>query len=436
MKHIDLFTGILGFSLAAEWVWGDEYELVLCCESDPFCQKVIRKHRPNVPIVEDVRDVRQILAYAQSRESRKQTKQEGREDISRGSQEITPVDIFNLPNVTTNVDLLTGGFPCQGFSVAGKQRGKEDERYLWPAMLEVVKATRPRWVIGENVNGIINLALDTVLSDLEGEGYTTRVFVLPACSQNAPHRRDRVWIVAHSGSSPDRTKDVADTESGNVSRVLSLKGEQSGSGTKRTTDRGHCSSKFGNYGTVESELGLQTDGLPGFLARCGGLNENEKCNIQTVSKGRSSDGEVRALRDIGCEVESTPSRLLSTKSGDNSMHKMPRRGTSENGNMGAREQNPQDLSDMQEDLYPESFKEAQDLQQGMPERNRETKRQQTMAWKDFFQRAWGAGEWEEGIPRVAVGVKDRVNKLKALGNAIVPQIVIPIMQAIKAIEEI
>ncbi|MEE9612810.1 MAG: DNA cytosine methyltransferase, partial [Desulfatiglandales bacterium] len=97
--------------------------------------------------------------------------------------------------------LLTGGFPCQPFSVAGQRRGKEDDRYLWPEMLRVISEAKPCWILAENVPGIFHMALDTVLADLEGEGYTTGTFIIPACSLNAPHRRNRVWIVGYSTGS-------------------------------------------------------------------------------------------------------------------------------------------------------------------------------------------------------------------------------------------
>ena len=158
MKHLDLFSGIGGFALAADWVWGAEHEIVSFCEIESFCQKVLKKHWPDVPIHDDIKTL-------------------------KGDKYGT-------------IDLITGGFPCQSFSVAGKRRGKNDDRYLWPEMFRIIQEARPRWVIGENVTGIINMALDEVLSDLESEGYEAQTFIIPACSQNAPHRRDRVWIVA------------------------------------------------------------------------------------------------------------------------------------------------------------------------------------------------------------------------------------------------
>ena len=157
MNHLDLFSGIGGFALAAQWMG---WETVAFCEQDKYCQKVLSKNFPNKPIYDDVRTIPRI----------------------RG------------------IDIITGGFPCQPFSVAGKQASKEDDRYLWPAMLQVIEQEKPTWVIGENVSGIINLALDQVLADLEAKNYSCQPFVIPACSLNAPHRRDRVWIVAHTNS--------------------------------------------------------------------------------------------------------------------------------------------------------------------------------------------------------------------------------------------
>ena len=162
-RHIDLFSGIGGFSLAAHWAG---FTTEVFCERDPFCQGILKRHWPTVPIVSDIREF----------------------DGSRYH----------------GAELLTGGFPCQPFSVAGKQKGEADDRFLWPELLRVIRECQPRFVVGENVVGIINMALDGVLSDLENEGYATQAFVIPACAVNAPHKRDRVWIVGyaeHDGSS-------------------------------------------------------------------------------------------------------------------------------------------------------------------------------------------------------------------------------------------
>ena len=157
MKHLDLFSGIGGFALAARWVG---WETVGFCEIDPYCQQVLRKHWPDVPIYDDVREL--------------------------------------TGETVGHVDIITGGYPCQPFSVAGKRRGEADDRHLWPEFARLIRELRPRWVVGENVAGHINMGLDDVLSDLEGLGYTWEAFVIPACAVNAPHRRDRVWFVADS----------------------------------------------------------------------------------------------------------------------------------------------------------------------------------------------------------------------------------------------
>ena len=153
--HLDLFSGIGGFALAAKW---NGYRTLAFCDCEPYAQAVLKKHWPDVPCHKDIREVRGDL-YA-------------------------------------GVTLLTGGFPCQPFSVAGKQRGKDDNRYLWPEMCRVIREARPAWIIGENVAGIVNLALDTVCADLEAEGYEVESLIIPACGVDAPHRRDRVWIIA------------------------------------------------------------------------------------------------------------------------------------------------------------------------------------------------------------------------------------------------
>ena len=167
-----LFTGIGGIDLAAEWAG---MKIIWQCEIDPFCQKVLRKHWPEVKLYDDIHK------------------------IHRGN--------------TIRPDVIVGGFPCQPYSVAGKRRGAEDDRDLWPEMFRVVKELRPTWVVGENVAGFINLGLDRTLSDLESEGYDCRTFVLPACAVNAPHRRDRVFIVAHSRRKlPQRGKQLETNE--------------------------------------------------------------------------------------------------------------------------------------------------------------------------------------------------------------------------------
>lgn len=163
LTHLSLFSGIGGLDLAAEMAG---IETVGQCEWADFQTKVLEKHWPDVPRWRDIR-------------------------------ELTAESFYEKTGLRT-VDIISGGFPCQPFSFAGKRGGKEDDRYLWPEMLRVIREIRPSWVIGENVPGIVNLALDTVLSELEDVGYTGQAFIIPACGVDAPHRRDRVAIVAYA----------------------------------------------------------------------------------------------------------------------------------------------------------------------------------------------------------------------------------------------
>lgn len=203
MKHLDLFSGIGGFALAASWVWGPEHKIVGFCEIDKFCQQVLNKHWPDVPIYDDVKEIYGIPENTNSLRRRwgcKDSRQVLEVGCSKTETSGPSGETGNPPGCFTkgSIDIITGGFPCQPFSQAGKRRGKEDDRHLWPEYLRIIQEVRPRWVLGENVVGIINMELDQVLLDLEGEGYSCQSVVIPACAVNAVHRRDRVWIIAHS----------------------------------------------------------------------------------------------------------------------------------------------------------------------------------------------------------------------------------------------
>jgi DNA (cytosine-5)-methyltransferase 1 len=161
-RVLDLFSGIGGFSLGLEQAG---MTTVAFCEIDPFCRQVLARHWQQVPVYPDITQLTARSLY---------------------HDHIPPID------------LICGGYPCQPFSVAGKQRGENDPRHLWPHMYHLIRELRPRWVICENVAGHVELGLDTVLADLDNAGYTATAFIVPACAVGLPHRRDRVWIVAHA----------------------------------------------------------------------------------------------------------------------------------------------------------------------------------------------------------------------------------------------
>ena len=249
MTGLSLFSGIGGLDLAAEMAG---IQTVAMCEKDPFCRRVLCKHWPDVPIYEDVFELR--------------------------GEDVGPVDVIH------------GGFPCQPFSVAGRQRGQKDERYLWPEFSRLVEEIGPRWVVAENVPGILTLAADDVCKDLERLDYSVGIWHFEAAAVRAPHRRARVFFVGYS-----------DCQGLSIAQRCRENAERTGGGAT-------CRA---SWWSAEPDVGRGLDGL-----------------------------------------------------------------------------------------YP-----------------------------------WLDGNWERGIPRTAVGVKDRVNRLRALGNAVVPQQAYPIFAAIAETEK-
>ena len=164
-KILDLFSGIGGFSLGLERT--GHFKTTAFCEIDKFCKLILDKHWKGTKIYDNVKEI---------------------------TKERLEADGIEFP------DIITGGFPCQSFSVAGKQKGTSDSRYLWPEMFRIIKIFKPRYVIGENVRGIVNIengmVFETVCSNLEDEGYEVQPFLIPAASVGAPHRRERIWFIA------------------------------------------------------------------------------------------------------------------------------------------------------------------------------------------------------------------------------------------------
>ena len=213
LTHLSLFSGIGGLDLAAE---AAGFRTVGQCEAAEFQTAILERHWTNIPRWKDIR-------------------------------ELTGAGFYERTGRRT-VDVVSGGFPCQPFSVAGNRRGKADDRYLWPEMLRVIRELRPTWVVGENVAGIVRMALDTVLADLESEDYSCRAFVFPAAAVGAPHRRDRVAICAYT----DRNGRTADEHHGESEGLP-------------VSDHAALSVRGGVLWNPECGLDRVVDGVPGKL---------------------------------------------------------------------------------------------------------------------------------------------------------------------------
>ncbi|RTZ38190.1 DNA (cytosine-5-)-methyltransferase [Paenibacillus polymyxa] len=343
MRKLSLFSGIGGIDLAAHWAGMDT---VAFCEREPFPQAVLRKHWPDVPIYDDVCTL-----------TADRLKEDGVIGPGRA------------------IDLVSAGYPCQPESLAGKRRGTEDDRWLWPEVARVLQEVRPRWFLGENVAGHISMGLDTVLSDLERFGYTTQTFVIPACAVGAPHRRDRVFIASC-------TDDVGDTKRSGCSR-------QPRGRTKQVTSDGYFQLEKGPMAYTKGE---SSGGLP---IREESADTRPSCGCENVaystSIGQPGSGESLESSD-------------KTQSGDGQASK------SVHDRIGAEWAAQSRLGGMLN---------------GLPSRLDEHR----------WPAALGQDQYDWEPPRVATGIKNRVGRLKALGNAVNPRQVYPILAAIKAIND-
>lgn len=263
MTHGSLFSGIGGFDLAAQWMG---WENVFHCECNPFGQKVLKYYWPEAISYEDI------------------TKTDF--TIHRGK-----------------IDILTGGFPCQPYSTAGLRKGKEDERHLWPEMLRAIREIKPRWVVGENVLGLVGwndgMVFEEVQADLEAQGYEVQPYVLPAASVGAPHRRDRVWFVAYSGGFRHERRSDSDWSQQNQAEWANLQYMFAGPGEEWTSSNS-TSDRREREGTgvevkdrqTESGITWELEGRSeGLCIQESATNSNNK-GIQ----GRSSPGNLSKSR--------------------------------------------------------------------------------------------------------------------------------------------
>jgi len=318
LKHLDLFSGIGGFSLGLEATGG--FETVAFCDIDKYSKKVLKKQWPNVKQYEDIKE----LNYGR-------LKADG----------IGPIDI------------ITGGYPCQPFSIAGRKKGEEDPRHLWPEYFRLIKELRPSWVIGENVSGHIKLGLDTVLENLESEGYSARTFSISASSVGAKHQRERIWIVANTRQHGGRIEPTGNTES-------------TGRGSLETTER--------------------------------------SANTDTISRSSKGEETLANSVELGLEKHGHSETTESIKRGETMAD------TNVEGRQGR--------------IHRGQNKEWESQQRYFG-RNSAAHGQQEQNWWDT----------EPELGRVAHGIPNRVDRLKGLGNSLVPQIPFYIAQSILQVED-
>jgi len=323
MRHVDLCSGIGGFALGFEWAGLSKP--VLFCDVEPWCRDVLSKHWPDVPVASDVKE----LANDPNR---------------------------NVPDC----DILTAGYPCQPFSLAGERRGIEDDRHIWPYIFSIIQKKRPSWCVFENVYGHVSMGLDEVLSDLEREAYAVRPFIVPACATDAPHRRDRVWIIAR-----------------NVGNTNSQQRRAAKENTRLDLDR----SVLDRSKRREEADQIKRSGSN--VADAKGLHSDVSGEYSQQSKRQEPQ-----LRDSSGSDDVAHSNSARLQGRQNS------KGTSQNRSQ--RNEQP----------------------------SRRSKRTVGQNWKS-----------EPAVGRVANGIPRRVDRLRGLGNAIVPQIAQRIGETIKSIAE-
>jgi len=366
-KVLDLFSGLGGFSLGLERT--GHFETVAFCDNDKFSKAILDKHWKGIKVYDDVREI---------------TKEKFKEDG------------IEFP------DIITGGFPCQPFSVAGKQKGTSDDRHLWPEMFRIIKTFKPRFVIGENVRGIVNIqdgvVFETVCTNLESEGYEVQPFNIPAAGVGAPHRRERIWFIAVR-------EDVANTISNDEGREISRSDEEK----RRIQEEHRTEHSTTGKSSRTSEVRNGDNGYEGNKNNVG-ITKNIGRKLSLHEKKREGDStrcSEEKFKGHGENVADTES--IGSDVRGREQHQGERSGQGEIG--GASSQD--DANSYGKRL--EGFRGEHKL------RNSEEEEQTS---RDGW---WSV---EPNVGRVAHGVSGRVHRLKGLGNSIVPQIVEEIGKAL------
>jgi DNA (cytosine-5)-methyltransferase 1 len=373
LRHLDLFSGIGGFSLGLEATGG--FETVAFCDIEEFPRKVLQKHWPHVKQYEDIKE----LDYDKLRSD-------------------------GIISDNKKIDIITGGYPCQPFSVAGRKKGEKDPRHLWPEYFRLVQELRPTWVIGENVGGHIKLGLDTVLENLESEGYAVRTFSIPASAIGANHKRERIWIVANTDSGGNK---------GEKSRGIGKENEEEkrdrkiNSTTRFPNGAGSIVTKQGSETEVEYVEDTRRSLRQGTFIRGEDEKEIGQGNADlTQRSGEASEFDVADTvsgnAQAGCERrreirEGHQEEGISSDASGGSETVADTKGSSRNVN----------------EINGE---------------HGETETQEELGIGSSISRTQGGSPWEgwwdiePDVGRVAHGVPARTHRLKGLGNSLVPAI--------------
>tara|TARA_R100001480_G_scaffold50970_9_gene64335 strand:- start:43 stop:1416 length:1374 start_codon:yes stop_codon:yes gene_type:complete len=432
LRVLDLFSGIGGFSLGLERTGG--FDTIAFCEIDPYCQKVLKKHWPDVPIYEDIRTLNEeVLGNTkQQRGESGGLQQEDKPEALQGRDSLdTPIPAGkgarNAPTSNDRepiyADVITGGYPCQPFSNAGKRRGAEDDRHLWPQMFRLITEVRPTWIICENVTGHINMGLDQVLSDLEGEGYACRTFVLPACAVDAPHRRDRVWIIANTEScggnrapndaspSPQRQNGKQTQQSSKHGKIQSV----SNTGLPEPQGRGEPETDHDRCSGAGIQEGSESSSSCSSVADPNSQRKPQQEGIDQNIRGWAVNGSEASSQDVGNTERDGLSTSSLTRSHDETSGSSKAKGaeTARKSEGASRSRHDENVADPSTVNVP--WQQPEFLDQKI--REIESQRQAGSCGDGF--RRWAV---EPAVGRVADGIPGRVAQLKALGNAVVPQI--------------
>ena len=389
MRLLDLFSGIGGFSYAAEKLVGG-YETVAFCEQDEFCQQVLRKHWKDVPIYDDVRTI----------------------DATR----------------LGTIDIVAGGFPCQAVSQAGLQKATEDDRWLWDEMLRIIQDCKPRWVIGENVVGLINInqgiLFEQVQTDLEKEGYSVQSVVIPAASKNAPHGRDRVWIIGQLTSNTNNTRN-------RTSKTYIDKKQQ-------TIEQGWKEQSFFEP-SRHNEVMADTESSKSWEQTEWQRGESFRGRSRNISRSKTEREEV-----IATDVPNT--KRMGWTERAKIREASQRKGWADKSSNSSSTVTETEDATNSNDKRLQGFRQHKQLEREQREdefaksSTPTTKHRATQCRMGYL--ANGISEAVSGhfseepkdIPRVTTNQKDRTKKLKALGNSIVPQVVAELFYAIRIAE--